>query len=269
VATYQISELAERAGLPRTTLRFYEQAGLLTAPRSANGYRRYGEDALDRLGLIRAGKQLGLPLAQIRDLLRVRDDGACTDVRSRLRPMLADRIALARERAASLADSITRLEQALAATGPAPGPGPCDPVCGCLTSPAAPSQPHQQLTPHQPQPQEPAAAIACTLTGDDQDHRLGEWHCLFARAIAREPIGDGVRVVLPAALAGPAAVLAAAEQRCCPFFRFTLVLDGGMVQLTVQAPAGAATFLAILTDEPGPPASLYRVTATGTRRGTR
>jgi MerR family transcriptional regulator, copper efflux regulator len=263
VVTYQISELAERAGLPPTTLRFYEQAGLLTAPRSANGYRRYGEDALDRLALISAGKQLGLPLAQIRDLLRVRDGGACTDVRSRLRPMLAARIALARERAAGLAGSITRLEQALAATRGAPRPGPCDPACGCLTGPSAPAQPHQELTQHQRQsPQEPAAPIACTLTGEDQDHRLGDWHRLFAQAVACEPAEDGVRAVLPAALAGPAAELAAAEQRCCPFFRFTLVLDGGMVQLTVQALPEAAPFLAGLTgltDEPGAPAPSYPV----------
>ena len=63
--SYQISELAEQAGLPPATLRFYEQSGLLPAARAANGYRRYGDDALARLALIRAGKQLGLPLAQI------------------------------------------------------------------------------------------------------------------------------------------------------------------------------------------------------------
>ena len=58
------------------------------------------------------------------------------------------------------------------------------------------------------------------------------------------------------------AELAVAEQRCCPFFRFTLVLDGGMVQLTVQAPPEAAPFLASLTgptDEPGAPAPSYPV----------
>ncbi|HEY2519993.1 MAG TPA: MerR family transcriptional regulator [Streptosporangiaceae bacterium] len=136
MASYLISELAERAGVPPTTLRYYEQAGLLPAARSANGYRRYGDDAVARLALIRAGQQLGLPLAQLRDLLTVRDTGACADVRARLRPLLAARIAQARDRAAAAAGSITRLEQALAATVPAPGPGPCDSACGCLTGPA-------------------------------------------------------------------------------------------------------------------------------------
>jgi MerR family transcriptional regulator, copper efflux regulator len=258
VATYLISELAERAGVPATTLRYYEQAGLLPAARSANGYRRYTEDALDRLALIRAGQHLGLPLAQIRALLTARDTSACATVRDQLRPLLSARVTQARAHAATLADSIVRLEQALSATGPDPAPGPCHLTCGCLTDPV----PHPGIGSvsdnskkypggHQP--------IACTLDGDGQEARLAEWRGLFARAAARETVPGGVRVTLPAALAGPAAELAAAEQGCCPFFRFTLVFDGGEVHLTVQAPADAGSLLAALTDETGPSASLYTV----------
>ena len=92
--------------------------------------------------------------------------------------------------------------------------------------------------------------IACTLSGGDQDQRLGEWRQLLAQATARQPVPDGLQLTLPPALAGPAAELAAAEQRCCPFFRFTLVLAGGGLQLTVQAPPEAGPLLAALTDEP-------------------
>jgi MerR family transcriptional regulator, copper efflux regulator len=99
--------------------------------------------------------------------------------------------------------------------------------------------------------------IACTLSGNDQGQRVGEWQNLLARGTAREPVQDGIRVTLPAALAGPAAELAAAEQQCCPFFRFTLVFDGGTVQLTMQAPPEAGQLLAALTDESQPPASSY------------
>ena len=244
MATYQISELAEQSGVPATTLRYYEQAGLLTPARSPNGYRRYTDDALDRLTLIRAGQHLGLPLAQIRALLTVRDGGVCADVRARLRPLLAARIATARERAAGLADSITHLEQALTATAPLPPPGPCTSDCGCLTTSPPPHQPLQ-----------PQVPIACSLDGDGQQARLAEWRGLFAQATAREPVTDGVRFTLPAARAGRAAELAAAEQRCCPFFRFALVFDGGDVHLTVQAPADAGELLAALTDELGPAVS--------------
>jgi MerR family copper efflux transcriptional regulator len=244
VPSYQISELAHRSGLPPTTLRFYEQAGLLPAARSANGYRHYGEDALARLALIRAGKQLGLPLAELRGLLGLRDGGDCAGVRGRLRPLLAARIEQARAHSAELTDSIARLELALAATEPAPRPGPCDSGCGCLTEP----RPAGQLP--QPAGQPP---LACSLTGADQGVRAQAWHDLFAQATAREPVPGGVRFTLPAALAGAAAELAAAEQRCCPFFRFTLVFAGGGVQLTAQAPAAAGPLLAGLTDEPAAP----------------
>jgi MerR family transcriptional regulator, copper efflux regulator len=99
--------------------------------------------------------------------------------------------------------------------------------------------------------------IACTLNGSDQGQRVGEWQNLLAHGTAREPVPDGIRVTLPAELAGPAAELAAAEQQCCPFFRFTLVFDGGDIQLTMQAPPEAAPLLTALTDESAPTASSY------------
>ncbi|HEX4255075.1 MAG TPA: MerR family transcriptional regulator, partial [Streptosporangiaceae bacterium] len=188
MATYQISQLAERSGVPATTLRYYEQAGLLTPARSPNGYRRYTDEALDRLALIRAAQHLDLPLTDIRDLLTVREGGPCAEVRARLRPLLSARITEARARATSAADSIARLEQALSATAPGPQPGPCNPDCGCLTTPP----------PHSPVPQQEHGAIACSLDGDGQLDRRAEWRDLFAGASAREPAPDGVRFTLPA-----------------------------------------------------------------------
>jgi MerR family transcriptional regulator, copper efflux regulator len=92
--------------------------------------------------------------------------------------------------------------------------------------------------------------IACTLGPGDQDRRMGEWRELLAQATAREPVPGGLRFSLPSGLAGTAANLAAAEQRCCPFFRFTMVFDGAAVQLTVQAPPEAGPLLATFTDDP-------------------
>jgi len=158
VATYQISQLAERSGVPATTLRYYEQAGLLTPTRSPNGYRRYTDEALDRLALIRAAQHLGLPLADIRDLLTVRDGGQCATVRARLRPLLAARVATAQARAAELAASITRLSQARTATDPPPPPAP---LVGEVVGPASdgdadgrvPQRPgYSRLTTDQPPP---------------------------------------------------------------------------------------------------------------------
>jgi MerR-like DNA binding protein len=84
VGAYRISQLADRVGIPATTLRFYEKIGLLPSQRTAAGYRVYDDAAADRLHFIAAGKNLGLPLDQIRGLLSVWESGACRDVRDEL-----------------------------------------------------------------------------------------------------------------------------------------------------------------------------------------
>ena len=86
--------------------------------------------------------------------------------------------------------------------------------------------------------------IACSLDGAGQADRVSEWRHLLGRADRRQPVDGGVRFQLPATLAGPAAELAAAEQRCCPFFTFTLHLAGGGLQLEVRAPAEAMPMVA-------------------------
>ncbi|MGO9782427.1 MAG: hypothetical protein ACLPKE_04065 [Streptosporangiaceae bacterium] len=91
--------------------------------------------------------------------------------------------------------------------------------------------------------------IVCTLDRAGQAERLDQWRRLLARADRRERIDGGVRFRLPAALAGPAAELAAAEQRCCAFFAFTLRLADGGLELEVRAPAEA---LPLLTEVFGP-----------------
>ena len=72
----RIGELAAAAGTTTKTLRFYEELGLLPqAERAANGYRDYGPEALSRLDFIRRGRAAGLTLAQIRDVIDIRDAG--------------------------------------------------------------------------------------------------------------------------------------------------------------------------------------------------
>lgn len=226
MTTYRISQLAERAGIRATTLRFYEQAGLLPARRSESGYRSYGADALPRLAFIRSAKRLGLPLAEIRDLLGVWDEGRCAEVRRRLRPLVVTRIAEAGRRTAELGAFADRLRHALADIDGPPRPGPCAPGCGCVDDAG-------------PAPE----TIACTLSADDLVDRVRDWRRLGDQALRLEHVGGGLRITLPSALAGVAAELAAAEQRCCPFFAFTLRFAGAHVHLEVQAPAEAAALL--------------------------
>ncbi|CCW14878.1 MerR-family transcriptional regulator [Rhodococcus aetherivorans] len=77
MAMMRISQLARRTGVPATTLRFYEDAGLLHAERTPAGYRLYDQEAVDRLAFIATAKHLGLTLEEIAELLRVREDRAC------------------------------------------------------------------------------------------------------------------------------------------------------------------------------------------------
>ena len=76
--TTTISALAGSLGLSPDTVRYYERLGLLPqAERTAAGYRVYGEKAVERLNFICAGKRMGLRLADIKELLDVRDRGQC------------------------------------------------------------------------------------------------------------------------------------------------------------------------------------------------
>ena len=57
----KVSELARRAGVAPSAVRFYEEMGVLpAAPRRANGYREYGSAELARLRLVVALRRLGL-----------------------------------------------------------------------------------------------------------------------------------------------------------------------------------------------------------------
>jgi arsenate reductase len=57
----KVSELARRAGIAPSAVRFYEEMGVLpSAPRRPNGYREYGAEQLARLRLVVALRRLGL-----------------------------------------------------------------------------------------------------------------------------------------------------------------------------------------------------------------
>jgi DNA-binding transcriptional MerR regulator len=74
----RVAELAARVGMSPDTVRYYEKAKLLAPPaRSRAGYREYDEVAVDRLRFVQGAQRLGLRLADIRDLLAVRDTGQC------------------------------------------------------------------------------------------------------------------------------------------------------------------------------------------------
>ena len=62
----KIGELARRAGLNASAIRYYERLGLLVAPHRSGGQRRYPHDALDRVLLIRFASDMGFTLDEIK-----------------------------------------------------------------------------------------------------------------------------------------------------------------------------------------------------------
>ena len=64
-----IGEIAHRAGLATSALRYYEREGLVTAERTAGGQRRYPRSVLRRLAFVRAAQNVGLSLEEVRSAL--------------------------------------------------------------------------------------------------------------------------------------------------------------------------------------------------------
>lgn len=72
----RIGVLAERTGVSRDALRFYERRGLIAADRHQNGYRDYPEGVVALVGLIRQAQGLGFSLGEISALLEGLGGGA-------------------------------------------------------------------------------------------------------------------------------------------------------------------------------------------------
>ena len=68
-ARLTIGEVARRAGVRPSALRFYEAAGLLDPPMRRGGQRRYSPAVLQRLAVIELGQRAGFTIAEIRELL--------------------------------------------------------------------------------------------------------------------------------------------------------------------------------------------------------
>jgi MerR family transcriptional regulator, mercuric resistance operon regulatory protein len=105
-------QLAQRAQINLETVRFYEQEGLLSPPpRTAAGYRKFEESAVDRLAFVKRAKTLGFSLEEIRELLMIHDEhaDACVEVRD----LVQNKLAIVREKKAELEKLEAQLSSAL------------------------------------------------------------------------------------------------------------------------------------------------------------
>ena len=72
----KIGQLASHTAVPTTTIRYYEELGVLAKPaRTKSGYRDYPDDAPDRLRFVKVAQNAGLTLKEIRGIMAVREQG--------------------------------------------------------------------------------------------------------------------------------------------------------------------------------------------------
>ena len=261
MSTYQIAEVAERSGFTPATLRYYEDIGLMPpAERSAAGYRLYDDTAVERLRFIARAKRLGCSLDEIAELAQAWDGGECGPVQVRLQAMVEAKVGEAQARIAELTAFTAELRRAAAALDRHRPVGPCDDQCGCTTD----GPPTATRVPASPavEADGDGPAIACTLGPDERAGRLADWTTLLAGegetgglphgVTARLPLEDGVRLEFaPGTSVTEIARLAAAEQGCCRFLGFAIVIDDRGLALQVHAPDGAADVVTALVGAPG------------------
>jgi MerR family redox-sensitive transcriptional activator SoxR len=113
-----IGEVAERAGVATSALRFYEANGLIQAERADSGHRRFHREALRRVAFIQVAQRVGLTLEEIRAALATLPDSRT--------PTAADWERLSRRWRSRLDDEIAALVRVRDQLSSCIG-------CGCLS----------------------------------------------------------------------------------------------------------------------------------------
>ena len=100
---YTIRQVAQRTGIPASTLRFYETRGLLRrVRRDAHGVRAYSDADLDRLGTITFLKNTGMGIGEMARFMALYEQGDAT---------LAERRELVRAQQRALAERIRAMRE--------------------------------------------------------------------------------------------------------------------------------------------------------------
>jgi DNA-binding transcriptional MerR regulator len=96
------SEAAQQSGFSLDTLRYYERIGLLDGiSRAPSGHRRFGDDDLEWLGVLRCLRDTGMPIAQMHRYAALARAGE---------PTMAERLRLLTEHDAQVCERIALLQ---------------------------------------------------------------------------------------------------------------------------------------------------------------
>ena len=128
----KIAELADRVGVPTSTVRYYERIGLLDCPtRTSSGYRDYDDGAAARLLFVARARKMGLGCEQIADLLPIWAGTNCEAAQARVITLIEEKKAEIEARIAELADFALQLDQVRAALDEQPPPAACRTDLSC------------------------------------------------------------------------------------------------------------------------------------------
>jgi DNA-binding transcriptional MerR regulator len=109
----RIGELAERTGVSRRLLRYYEEQGLVTPSRALNGYREYGEPHVHVVEQITGLLDAGLPTRIIQQLLPCLDKSESVYV-SDVTPEMVATLRCEQARLSERIECLTRNRDAIA-----------------------------------------------------------------------------------------------------------------------------------------------------------
>jgi len=118
----KIGELSARTGIPTRMLRYYEQQGLIDAPRAGNGYRDYTDAAVDRAERVRGLVQAGLSTRMTKIVLDIEQqcaDGLPPECSRELAAELAAELSALEDRLACLTKSRDAVAEYLRRSAPA------------------------------------------------------------------------------------------------------------------------------------------------------
>jgi DNA-binding transcriptional MerR regulator len=101
-SVFSPSEAAEQSGFSLDTLRYYERIGLLDdIDRAPSGHRRFRDDDLEWLGVLRCLRETGMPIAQMRRYAELTRRGEAT---------MAERLSLLTEHDKQVQERIALLQ---------------------------------------------------------------------------------------------------------------------------------------------------------------
>ncbi|MEP5153607.1 MerR family transcriptional regulator [Planktotalea sp.] len=109
----RIGELAEKSGVSRDTIRFYERNGLITSctgSSATNNYRDYADDTLIWLGFFSGAREAGMSVADLRSIVDAVAGSCDADL---ARKVVREKISELKLRAQKISQAVEFLEKAL------------------------------------------------------------------------------------------------------------------------------------------------------------